>query len=84
MSNWADQAEVHWKEFQPRRYADLENQGQEVLRKALGRAVRRTKLEMDQLVDIGVTEYEAWQMTREKYLFPPPEEEVILELEKEN
>lgn len=69
--NWIRQADAHWKEFQPTRYAALKESGQ--LKGALQQAADQTSLEMGQLTDSGYRHDEAWEMTREQYLFPPEE-----------
>lgn len=70
--NWKRQAELHWKEFQPKRYAELKKAG--MLEQALTEAAEQTALEMNQLTDVsGYKPDEAFQMVREQYLFPPEE-----------
>jgi hypothetical protein len=38
-------------------------------------AARRTKAEMDSLIEAGYSQDEAWQMTRERYLILRPDED---------
>ena len=83
MNSWMEQAETHWKEFQPKRYAALKAKGQQALVRALSQAARRTGNEIDSLMEAGMTHEEAWEMTREEYLFPAPEPEVTAALERE-
>ncbi|AUU95195.1 TPA: hypothetical protein ME607_001423 [Klebsiella pneumoniae] len=72
LQNWVNQARQHWAEFQPTKYRELKKAG--TLETALQDAAKRTADEMDQLENSGYREHEAWEMTREKYLFPPEEQ----------
>ncbi|WP_410689163.1 hypothetical protein [Citrobacter braakii] len=74
LNNWKSQAKIHWKEFQPKRYKALINLHK--LGDALQEAAEKTHLEMSELENQGYSTEEAWQMTREKYLFPREEPEV--------
>ena len=69
LQNWKDQAQAHWKEHQPERYHELEAAG--ALDSALQYAVDQTYAEVSQLEDSGFQPDEAFQMVRERYLFPP-------------
>lgn len=69
--NWVNQARDHWKEFQPTKYKALKKQG--TLDLALKEAAERTYREVDQLEEAGFQPDEAFQMVRERYLFPPDE-----------
>ena len=71
LQNWVSQAKAHWKEFQPTLYGQLEKSGK--LDAALQQAALQTAEEMNELEESGMTEHEAWEMTREQYLFPPQE-----------
>ena len=71
LQNWVSQAKTHWKEFQPTLYSQLEKSGK--LDAALQQAAQQTAEEMNELELSGMTEHEAWEMTREQYLFPPQE-----------
>ena len=71
LQNWVSQAKAHWKEFQPTLYSQLEKSGK--LDAALQMAAQQTAEEMNELEESGMTEHEAWEMTREQYLFPPQE-----------
>jgi hypothetical protein len=69
---WKAQAEAHWKEFQPTRYRRLKESGR--LNDELEKAVELTYSETSQLEESGMQPDEAFQMVREKYLFPPEEQ----------
>lgn len=72
LTNWINQASEHWKDFQPTRYKALKRTGK--LEKALQKAAKRTSEEMDQLMRAGYKHHEAWEVVKERYLFPPEEE----------
>ena len=72
LQNWVSQARLHWQEHQPSLYAQLQKSGR--LDAALQQAAQQTAREMDDLEQQGMTEHEAWEMTRESYLFPPEEQ----------
>lgn len=63
---------AHWKEFQPKKYAELEAKGQ--LRAAAEKADEQTDLELRQLMQGGLSYQDAWEQVRERYLFPPEED----------
>ena len=69
LQNWKDQAQAHWKEHQPERCRELKAAGK--LDSALQYAVDQTYAEVSQLEDSGFQPDEAFQMVRERYLFPP-------------
>lgn len=71
LQNWIGQAREHWKEFQPTRFRELKKAGK--LEEALQEAVDRTSAEMQALEAKGFREYEAWEIVRNEYLFPPEE-----------
>ena len=71
LQNWIGQANEHWKQFTPKRYRALKAAGQ--LPAALKDASERTNREMNDLQAQGFDELQAWELTREKYLFPPEE-----------
>lgn len=71
LQNWISQAREHWKEHQPKRFQELKSKNQ--LGNALREAAERTHAEMSELEASGMTTHEAWEMTREQYLFPPAE-----------
>lgn len=70
-AHWIHQARQHWREFQPRKFKALKDAG--TLDKALEQAAEQTANEIDQLKAQGFAQHEAWEMVREKYLFPPEE-----------
>ena len=63
LGGWASMAYDHWKEFQPTRFKDLRKAGK--LLKALDHAANQTTLEMDQLMDAGLSYHSAWEAVRE-------------------
>ena len=71
LQNWVSQVKAHWKEFQPTLYSQLEKSGK--LDAAVQQAALQPAEEMTELEESGMTEHEAWEMTREQYLFPPQE-----------
>jgi len=71
LQNWITQARAHWEEFQPTRHKELKEAGQ--LEQALQSAADQTHFEISQLENTGFSNQEAWEMTRELYLFPPEE-----------
>ena len=74
------QAEKHWREFCPKRVAELEATGQ--LHAMLLEAEEQTESELDSLrrhfMQQGLTAQRAhdraWEIVRERYVFLPPEE----------
>jgi hypothetical protein len=70
-SNWISQARAHWKEHQPKRFKQLVSKG--ILNQQLADAAEATSQEMQKLVGQGFNRLEAWEMTRELYLFPAEE-----------
>lgn len=70
-ANWISQAREHWREHQPKRFKQLKAQG--ILNQKLREAADATAQEMQTLVGQGFSQLEAWEMTREQYLFPPEE-----------
>ncbi|MBJ9165095.1 hypothetical protein I5485_21885 [Citrobacter farmeri] len=74
LNNWKSEAKAHWKEFQPKRYKALVKMHR--LGDELQQAAERTHQEMSELENQGFSTEDAWQMTREKYLFPPEEPSV--------
>ena len=71
LQNWISQARESWKENNPGLYKELNRSGK--LGTALKEAAERTHAEMTELEDAGHSNQEAWEMTREKYLFLPAE-----------
>lgn len=78
LQNWVNQARLHWQEHLPSLYAQLQKSGK--LETALQQAAQQTAREMDDLEQQGMTEHEAWEMTRESYLFPPEEAAAVEEM----
>lgn len=74
-ANWIRQAKAHWKEFLPAKYKALEKAGE--LDQELLKAAEATAALMDQWRSQGATETEAWEIARNEFLFPGPEQEVL-------
>ena len=72
-SNWIAQANEHWQEHRPKMYARLKAGG--TLSQALTEAAEATAQAMRALTTQGATQEEAWEQTRELYLFPIEEPE---------
>lgn len=72
-ATWIAQARAHWKEHRPQMYARLLEAGQ--LEEALQDAATSTSSAMQNLMHQGATWDEAWEQTRELYLFLPQEAE---------
>lgn len=70
-ANWISQARAHWKEHQPKRFKELVAKG--ILNQQLTDAAEATSQECKKLVAQGFNQLEAWEMTRELYLFPAEE-----------
>jgi len=70
-ANWINQARAHWKDHQPKRFKELVSKG--ILNQHLVDAAVATSQEMQKLVTQGFSQLEAWEMTRELYLFPAEE-----------
>ena len=71
LQNWVNEARAHWKEFLPNRCKEFEDAG--ILDKALMTAARQTARDMASFQDAGLTWDQAWERTRNEYLFLPPE-----------
>ena len=71
LQNWINEARAHWKERSPKLFKELQKAG--LLEERLRDAAERTNTEMDDLRKQGFNEQEAWEITREKYLFTPEE-----------
>jgi hypothetical protein len=76
-------AEKHWREFRPRMVAEME--ATRTLQTALMEAEETTVEEMAALIPKLQRQFDlthqqahdqAWEMTREKYLLLPPEDEI--------
>lgn len=72
LKNWISLARESWKENNPKLYKELNRSGK--LGQALRQAAERTHEEMSELEAQGMSNQDAWEMTREKYLLLPPEE----------
>lgn len=70
-ANWISQAREHWREYQPKKFKELKDKG--VLNQSLAQAAQATSHEIQTLVGQGFNQLEAWEMTRELYLFPAEE-----------
>jgi hypothetical protein len=81
LQNWINEARAHWKEFLPNRYREFEEAG--VLDEALQEAAERTAFEMGQFQRAGLTWDEAWERTRQEYIFLPPEPKEKAKLDRE-
>ena len=73
-ATWIAQARAHWKEHLPAMYARLQHSGH--LEQALQDAASSTSHAMATLMRQGATWEEAWEQTRELYLFLPQEPQV--------
>ena len=73
-ANWISQARSHWQEHLPLMYARLKKAG--TLEQALTDAADATAAAMRALTAQGVPQQDAWEQTRETYLFPPEERSV--------
>ena len=73
LKNWISLARESWRENNPTLYKELNRSGK--LGLALKEAAVRTHEEMSELEAQGVSNQDAWEMTREKYLLLPPEKE---------
>ena len=69
LNDWISQARDHWRQFQPTKFKELRKAGK--LEQALRDAAERTHREMTELENSGFRNHEAWEMVRERYLFPP-------------
>lgn len=73
-ANWISQAREHWKEHRPTLFKELVGKG--ILNQQLAQAAEATAQEMQTLVGQGFSQLEAWEATRELYLFVPEEQGV--------
>jgi len=72
LGGWKTMAYHHWKEHCPNMFKRLLKAGK--LPQALEEAANQTAMEMDQMMDAGFTHHQAWEATRENYLFLRQEE----------
>ncbi len=70
-ANWIAQANEHWKEHRPSLHQSLRRTG--TLPKALREAADATARDLETLRSQGFDQSQAWEMVRERYLFPPEE-----------
>ena len=68
---WIEQAREHWQEHLPKMFARLTKAGK--LEQALTEAADGTAAAMRALTTQGASWEEAWEQTREQYLFLPEE-----------
>ncbi len=68
-----DIGRLHLERHLPTLLEELEDSDE--LDQFLETAARRTKAEMDSLIEAGYSQDEAWQMTRERYLILRPDED---------
>ena len=73
-------AREHWQEFLPSKFKALTEAG--TLEQSLKIAARLTIKEMDDLIAMGASQYEAWEACRENHLLLKPEPSI--EEEPEN
>ena len=78
------QAEKHWKEHLPKKWAALQKQGEEAVNAALLEAARLTAADLDDFEDGGIPDNLAWEAVRGRYLLLDPDEEGYAYGEKEN
>ena len=72
-ATWIAQAREHWKEHLPKMYARLKKAG--TLEQELTKAADATAAQMQHLMARGFPHQDAWEMSREQYLFRPEEPE---------
>jgi hypothetical protein len=68
---WIAQARAHWKEHRPKAYREMVRKG--TLETFLKAAADSTSQEMRDLMSQGFQYHEAWEVVRERHLFPPEE-----------
>ena len=78
-ANWIAQANEHWKEHQPSRYKALMQSGK--LGTALKEAAEATRSDLQNLREQGIDPLAAWEIVRERYLFPAEEQGASLDAE---
>lgn len=76
-AQWIAQARAHWKEHLPAMFARLQAAG--TLEAELQAAADATAREMRTWVEQGATQYEAWEMVRQKHLLLNPEQDELAE-----
>lgn len=70
-ASWIEQARQHWREYRPKTFRKLQASGQ--LETRLREAAEATSLQMQELMAQGFQHHEAWEATREQFLFLPEE-----------
>lgn len=70
-AHWIAQAKEHWKEHRPQMFKELQKQG--LLDARLLEAAEATSQAMQELMAQGFAHHEAWEATRQQYLFLPEE-----------
>ncbi len=70
-ANWISQARQHWSEHRPAMVAQMVSKG--ILEQQLTQAAEATAQQMQTLVGQGLSQLQAWEMTRELFLFPAEE-----------
>lgn len=70
-AHWMAQARAHWKEHRPKMFKQLQKQG--LLETRLREAAEATSEQMQSLMSQGFQHHEAWEITREQFLFLPEE-----------
>lgn len=73
LQNWVEQARAHWKEFLPGMFKEFEDAG--ILERELQTAAKLTAKDMGAFQAAGLSWDEAWERTRNEYLFLPEEDE---------
>lgn len=66
-AHWIAQAREHWKEHRPRMFKELQARG--LLETRLREAAEATSEQMQSLMAQGFQHHEAWEATREQFLF---------------
>ena len=79
MQQWINQAREHWREFCPKKVAELEKAG--LLGKALYQAAEETLTAIEQMQKAGMTFSEAREVAMREYLLLEPEPEVLAALD---
>ena len=78
---WVEQARAHWKEFRPGMFKEFEDAG--ILERELQTAATLTARDMDAFQGTGLSWDEAWERTRNEYLFLPEEDEQKAKADRE-
>ncbi len=81
LQNWVEQARAHWKEFLPGMFKEFEDAG--ILERELQTAAKLTAKDMGAFQAAGLSWDEAWERTRNEYLFLPEEDEQKAKADRE-